>query len=71
MFISNIEEAIMARETNKTVGIVTINDYTNYGNRLQNYALTTLFRNYGFEVAIGGIKKSSTMNEAYPTWISI
>ena len=43
----------MERKTNKTVGIVTINDYTNYGNRLQNYALTTLFRNYGFEVVNG------------------
>lgn len=32
------------------LGIVTINDYTNYGNRLQNYALTTLLKNEGCEV---------------------
>lgn len=43
----------MERKTNKTIGIVTINDYTNYGNRLQNFALTTLFRNYGFQVVNG------------------
>ena len=32
------------------IGIVTIYDYTNYGNRLQNYALTTLLKNEGLEV---------------------
>lgn len=31
-----------------TVGIVTINDYKNYGNRLQNYALTRLLEAEGF-----------------------
>lgn len=37
----------------KTIGIVTIDDYTNYGNRLQNYALTKLFENEGFQVYNG------------------
>ena len=33
------------------VGIVTINDYTNYGNRLQNYALSCVLTNkFGAEV---------------------
>lgn len=40
---------------NKTVGIVTIDDYINYGNRLQNYALTKLLQNEGFKV-FNGIK---------------
>lgn len=37
----------------KTIGIVTIEDYTNYGNRLQNYALTKLFEAEGFKVVNG------------------
>ncbi|KAA8824907.1 polysaccharide pyruvyl transferase family protein [Bifidobacterium reuteri] len=32
---------------NKHIGIITINDNTNYGNRLQNYALTTILSQYG------------------------
>lgn len=39
----------------KTIGIVTIDDYTNYGNRLQNYALTKLLEAEGFRV-INGIR---------------
>lgn len=36
-----------------TVGIVTINDYKNYGNRLQNYALTNLLKSEGYNVLNG------------------
>ena len=36
-----------------TIGIITIDDYTNYGNRLQNYALTRLFEEEGFAVKNG------------------
>lgn len=38
-----------------TIGIVTLDDYTNYGNRLQNYALTRLLELQGFTV-INGIR---------------
>ena len=38
---------------NRTVAIVTIDDYINYGNRLQNYALTKLFQNEWFKVFNG------------------
>ena len=38
---------------NKAVAIVTIDDYINYGNRLQNYALTKLLQNEGFNVYNG------------------
>ena len=38
---------------NKTVGIITIDDYTNYGNRLQNYALTKLIEREGYNVVNG------------------
>lgn len=38
---------------NNKVGIVTIYDYTNYGNRLQNYALTKLLENEGIQVING------------------
>ncbi len=39
----------------KTVGIVTLIDYTNYGNRLQNYAMTRLLESENIQV-INGIK---------------
>lgn len=32
----------------KSVGILTINDYNNYGNRLQNYAVQEVIKNYGY-----------------------
>lgn len=35
------------------IGIVTITDYTNYGNRLQNYALTILLKGIADEVVSG------------------
>ena len=40
------------------VGIITIYNYTNYGNRLQNYALTRLLENEGIQV-INGIYVST------------
>lgn len=40
-------------QNKKVVGIITINDYTNYGNRLQNYALTRLFEISGYKVVNG------------------
>ena len=33
----------------KKVGIITINDYRNYGNRLQNYAVQEVIKSLGFE----------------------
>lgn len=33
----------------KTIGILTLNGYYNYGNRLQNYALEEIIRSLGFE----------------------
>lgn len=47
------ERGIRIRMENKTVAIVTIDDYINYGNRLQNYALTKLLQNEGFKVYNG------------------
>lgn len=34
----------------KKVGIITLNGYVNYGNRLQNYALQEVLKSYGFDV---------------------
>lgn len=34
----------------KKIGIITINDYNNFGNRLQNYALQEIIRSLGFDV---------------------
>lgn len=42
---------MMVKES--TIAIVTIDDYINYGNRLQNYALTTLLKNEGYNVVNG------------------
>ena len=46
------------KKTTTTVGIITIDDYINYGNRLQNYALTSLLRFEGFRV-LNGIRVST------------
>jgi len=42
-------ELEMLKKTNK-IGILTLNGYNNYGNRLQNYALEEIIRVIGFEV---------------------
>lgn len=34
----------------KRIGVITIPDYENYGNRLQNYAVVKIFENQGFKV---------------------
>jgi hypothetical protein len=34
----------------RKIGIITINDYNNYGNRLQNYATQEVIKSIGFEV---------------------
>ena len=34
----------------KKIGIITIPDYNNYGNRLQNYAVKRFFENKGYDV---------------------
>lgn len=41
------------KENSRIVGIVTIDDYTNYGNRLQNYALTKLLEKENIRVLNG------------------
>lgn len=43
----------------KKIGILTINDYTNYGNRLQNYATQEVIRTLGYDVET---IKNNTMN---------
>lgn len=50
-----MEKTVMIDKNNRTVGIVTINDYTNYGNRLQNIAFTIFLENAGYSV-INGIQ---------------
>lgn len=52
----------------KKVAIVTINDYNNYGNRLQNYALQTLLEDNGMEVETLRVKrilKSKKLKEIF------
>lgn len=41
------------KENSRIVGIVTIDDYTNYGNRLQNYAMTKLLEKEKIRVLNG------------------
>lgn len=43
----------MNESKKQTIGIVTINNFTNYGNRLQNLALTKLLANEGIQVING------------------
>ncbi|RBP04716.1 polysaccharide pyruvyl transferase family protein [Rossellomorea aquimaris] len=45
---------------NKKVGIITLNGYNNYGNRLQNYALQETIKDFGYtvETVIVDVEKS-------------
>ena len=53
------------------VGIVTINDYTNYGNRLQNYAISHVLQNkFGCEVvSLVSIKEKAFYDGDYRAWL--
>jgi len=42
----------------RRVGILTLNGYVNYGNRLQNYALQEVLKNFGFEVETIRVNRS-------------
>lgn len=44
----------------KKIGVVTINDYSNYGNRLQNYAVHQLLENMGYYVETIKVKRNIT-----------
>lgn len=52
----------------KKVGIITINDYTNYGNRLQNYAVQEVLISLGCEVetVVNLVKSKRSFTSAYP-----
>ena len=54
----------------KCVGIVTLDDYVNYGNRLQNYALTKLLQSEGYCV-VNGIQVFTKTEWVYTTsnWV--
>lgn len=61
----------------KKIGILTLNGYNNYGNRLQNYALEEVIRSLGFEVEtiivdrgsdeklVSRLRKMSSFREAF------
>ena len=48
----------------KKIGIVTINDYNNYGNRLQNYAVQEVIKSLGFYVETIIKETSITSNDS-------
>lgn len=43
----------------KKIGILTLNGYVNYGNRLQNYALQEVLKNLGFQVVTIRVNRSN------------
>jgi len=49
----------------KKIGILTINDYTNYGNRLQNYASQEVLKSLGFsvETVVNNTKRTHNLNQ--------
>ena len=51
----------MKENVKEKIGIITINDNNNYGNRLQNYALQETIRKLNFEVV--SLKNVPTLNE--------
>ena len=54
----------MEQHNGKKVGIVTINGYGNYGNRLQNYALQEIILNLGFNVDTVVVQENSMPNNS-------
>ena len=48
----------------KKIGIITLNGYFNYGNRLQNFALQESLKKYNFEVETVWIEKDRINNKA-------
>lgn len=64
----------------KNIGIITIIDYTNYGNRLQNYATQEVLRSLGFSVQtiinqpqpkISNINSTNILSKIYNGLMSI
>ena len=54
------------------IGIITIIDSTNYGNRLQNYAVTKILQNYGCEVMTLDLHNEKPyVNRKYILWLKI
>ena len=50
------------KKVEKKLGIVTLNGYFNFGNRLQNYALTRVLEKKGFDVyTLWNINKKEKM----------
>ena len=50
------------------IGIITINDNRNFGNRLQNYAVQRIMSNYGDVYNIASPFTSSTQKIKYLLW---
>lgn len=53
------------------IGIVTISDYYNYGNRLQNYAMQYLLENAGHEVTTYGMFPRKILARVLPVAMSL
>lgn len=53
------------------IGIVTISDYYNHGNRLQNYAIQSLMESAGHEVVTYGMFPRAMLGVLYPTAMGI
>lgn len=49
----------------KRIGIITLNGYFNYGNRLQNYALQETLKSYGHDVETIWIKEESKKKRSF------
>src|SRR5699024_11723880 len=47
----------------RKIGIITLNGYFNYGNRLQNFALQETLKRYNFEVETD--RKSTRLNSSH------
>lgn len=50
-------------KTKIEIGIITVNDPKNYGNRLQNYALQQVLRDYGTVSTVNQFLNVSKPNE--------
>ncbi|MFS0750387.1 polysaccharide pyruvyl transferase family protein [Oceanobacillus sp. 1P07AA] len=53
------------------VGIVTLNGYVNYGNRLQNYALQEVIKAYGYSVETVWVEIKRNNSKDIPTLVKV
>ena len=64
-------ERIKKKPINNRVGVITLSDYVNFGNRLQNYALLKVLENNGFDAYNIVLSKYSFLSKPFLKLLSL